>query len=129
MCTISSQFWYFGNHVNGIKLSSACTAMTSALMFSQAKYSFSCIEDFFNETVTCYLKNHWTKHRLVCINFDVFSMLVLNVGIILYKFYFIFSKSGDDCGRQSTSSHRALAEEKMFPRRGTYYGFYRLQLM
>ncbi len=29
---------------------------------------------------TGYLKNHWTKHRLVCTHFDAFSMLIPNMG-------------------------------------------------
>ncbi len=29
---------------------------------------------------TGYLKNHWTKHRHVCIHFDAFSMLISNSG-------------------------------------------------
>ncbi len=33
------------------------------------------------KTITdqAYFKNHWTKHRLVCIHFDAFSMLIPNV--------------------------------------------------
>ncbi len=28
-----------------------------------------------------YFKNHWTKHKLVCIHSDVFSILIPNLGI------------------------------------------------
>ncbi len=31
------------------------------------------------ENTTGYLKNHWTKHRLVCTHFNAFSMLILNM--------------------------------------------------
>ncbi len=35
------------------------------------------------ENHTGYLKNHWTKHRLVCIRSYAFSMLIPNMVIIL----------------------------------------------
>ena len=31
------------------------------------------------ENIADYLTNHWTKHRLVCIHFDAFSMLISNM--------------------------------------------------
>ncbi len=31
------------------------------------------------QNITGYLKNHWTKHRLVCTYFDAFSMLIPNM--------------------------------------------------
>ncbi len=34
------------------------------------------------ENITDYLKNHWTKHRLVRTHFDAFSILIPNMGII-----------------------------------------------
>ena len=34
-----------------------------------------------HENITGYLKNHWTKHRLVCTHFNAFSMLIPNMGI------------------------------------------------
>ena len=35
---------------------------------------------FLCEISTDYLKNHCTKHRLVCTHFDAFSMLIPNMG-------------------------------------------------
>ncbi len=35
------------------------------------------------ENITGYLKNHWTKHRLVCTHSDAFSMLMPNMGTTL----------------------------------------------
>ncbi len=32
-----------------------------------------------HENITCYLKNHWTKHGHVCTHFDAFSMLIPNM--------------------------------------------------
>ena len=37
-------------------------------------------------SVTGYLKNHWTKHRLVCTHFDAFFILIPNMGIICGNF-------------------------------------------
>ena len=34
------------------------------------------------ENTTRYLKNHYTKHRLVCTHFDAFSMLMPDMEII-----------------------------------------------
>ena len=31
------------------------------------------------ENTTGYLKNHWTKHRLACIHFDAFFMLMASM--------------------------------------------------
>ncbi len=36
----------------------------------------------FNENITGYLKNHCTKHRLVCAHFAVFSTLMPNLDMI-----------------------------------------------
>ncbi len=33
------------------------------------------------ENITGYLKNHWTKHRLVCIHFDAFSEQIPNMDV------------------------------------------------
>ncbi len=33
-------------------------------------------EQIFMKYITCYIKNHWTKYRLVCTNFDALSMLI-----------------------------------------------------
>ncbi len=38
-----------------------------------------------SENITSYLKNHWTKHRLICTHFDAFSMLIPNMYRISYK--------------------------------------------
>ncbi len=38
------------------------------------------------ENITDYLKNHWTKHRLVCTHSDAFFMLIPNMYII-FKVY------------------------------------------
>ena len=47
------------------------------------------------ENITDYLKNHWTKHRLVCIHFDAFSMLILDMDTLVFNnckmFDFFFS--------------------------------------
>ncbi len=32
-----------------------------------------------HENTTGYLKNHWTKLKLVCIYLDVFNMMILNM--------------------------------------------------
>ena len=37
------------------------------------------------ENITSYLKNHWTKYRLVCTHFNAFSMLILNMDTIFYS--------------------------------------------
>ncbi len=33
------------------------------------------------ENITRYLKNHWTKYRLVCTHFGAFCMLMPNTGM------------------------------------------------
>ncbi len=45
-----------------------------------------CVED---ENITGYLKNHWTKHRLVCIHCDAFFTLIPNIDMIhtISEFY------------------------------------------
>ena len=46
-------------------------------------YMFQWKEDIFAyENTIGYLKNHWTKHRLVCIHFDALSMPSPNMTII-----------------------------------------------
>ncbi len=35
----------------------------------------------FTKIPTGYLKNHWTKHMLVCTHFDAFCMLIPNMDI------------------------------------------------
>ncbi len=35
---------------------------------------------------TGYLKNYWIKHRLVCIHFDAFSMLIPNMDMKINNF-------------------------------------------
>ncbi len=37
------------------------------------------------KNITGYLKNHWTRHRLVCTHFDEFSMLIPSMGTISYN--------------------------------------------
>ncbi len=38
-----------------------------------------------DENIAGYLKNHWTKHRLVCTLSDTFFMLMPNIGMIFYN--------------------------------------------
>ncbi len=38
------------------------------------------------ENITGYLKNHCTKHRLVCTHSDALSMLIPNMGIKFKNF-------------------------------------------
>ena len=38
-----------------------------------------------HENTTSYLKNHWTKHRLVCTHFDAFFMLIPNMDMKVKK--------------------------------------------
>ncbi len=45
-------------------------------------------EDVVCENITSYLKNHWTKHRLVCNHFDAFSMLISNTDTVFDKLEF-----------------------------------------
>ncbi len=47
-----------------------------------------------------YLKNHWTKHRLVCIHFDAFAMLILNL-ISKFSICFVFNISYPDACERS----------------------------
>ncbi len=45
----------------------------------------TCLKVFIYENITGYLKNHWTKHRLVCIYNDEFSMQLSDMGVIFYN--------------------------------------------
>ncbi len=47
--------------------------------------------------ITGYLKNYWTKHRLVCTHFDAFSMLIPNMVTIFNNSdicYFLLRENG-----------------------------------
>ncbi len=44
---------------------------------------------------TGFLKNHWTKHRLVCTHFDAFSMLIPNMHTIFINFEIFFGTKID----------------------------------
>ncbi len=48
------------------------------------------------ENITSSLKNHWTKHRHVCIHFDAFSMLIPNMDIKL-TFLFVLDNIMKTC--------------------------------
>ena len=41
------------------------------------------------ENATGYLKNYWTKHRLVCIHVDPFAMLIPNMDKIFKNSEFL----------------------------------------
>ncbi len=38
----------------------------------------------------CYLKNHWSKHRLVCTHFDAFFILIPNMAMKSINFVIFF---------------------------------------
>ena len=56
-------------------------------------YIFHWKEDVLFMIIIGYLKNHWTKHRLVCTHFDAFSMLNPNMDMIcdiseIFEFFY-----------------------------------------
>ncbi len=53
------------------------------------------------QKTTCYLKNRWTKDRLVYTHFDAFVMLIPNMGTILYNSVKVSEKKGSvDCNKR-----------------------------
>ena len=54
------------------------------------------------------LKNHWTKHRLVCTHLDAFFMLIPNMGIIFYNFD-IFGKKWQNLKNEALNYHSEQA--------------------
>ncbi len=47
------------------------------------------------ENLTGYLKNRYTKHRLVCTHSEAFFMLILNIGMSIsnFEFFEFFTKN------------------------------------
>ena len=68
-------------------------------------YMFQWKDDLVHENTTGYLKNHWTKHRLVCTHFDdAFSMLIPNMDTVFqnYQNYEHFLKNVTDTAKDCT---------------------------
>ncbi len=61
-------------------------------------YANMCLDRRFHvdENITGYLKNHWTKHRLLCIHFDALRMLIPNMVAICNNFD-VFDNFATNC--------------------------------
>ena len=55
--------------------------LSNAILRTTGPNRLVCIHFDVYENITGYLKNHWTKHSLICTHFDAFSMLILNMDI------------------------------------------------
>ncbi len=118
-CTIHVLFMNDVHYINAITSSGECPYDWGTWEVSQVIIIFTLSTCFialhywihhvlFMKICKDYLKNHWTKSRLVCIHFHVFSMLIPNIDIIFDNPE--FKKKTVRCSRHSQPYYKRVNE-------------------